>query len=48
MTIFNLNTSSSYKLISDKLIRRYVSLVLWMYRIVNKQPFLQLLEEMFR
>jgi len=48
MTIFNnFNTSSTYKLISDKLIKRYLSLVLWLYGIENKKPFSDLLETIF-
>jgi len=33
---------------SDKLIKRYVSLVLWLYRQPLKAPYLQLLERIFR
>jgi len=47
MTLFRQNTSSSYKLTSDSLIKRYVSLVLWLYEIPIKDPYLELLKRIF-
>jgi hypothetical protein len=48
MTLFKQNTSSSYKLTSDSLIKRYVSFVLWLYEINMKDPYMELLSRIFK